>query len=111
MTIVLDVMIHHQPLNQFITRLECSLGALRLETFCDRNCRVGRGDFNAVKIMEKDAGLTAQMRSGILTGLATRSPSCHHLPPARMNSCALTTSHTLGGIILALIQVSLNLQK
>jgi len=77
----LGTSIHHRPLDQSVTRFERSLGSLRLGTFYDRNCRAGRGDFNAVKIMEKDAGLTAQMRSRILTVLEARSLSCHHLSP------------------------------
>jgi len=68
-------------LDHFVTRPEFLLDVLELDTFYDGNFRAGSGDFNAFKIMEKDAGLTAQMRSGILTVLGARSLSCHHLPP------------------------------
>ncbi len=67
--------------DHFVTRLEFLLDVLELDTFYDGNSRVDSGDFNAFKIMKKDAGLTAQMRSGILTVLRARSLSCHHLPP------------------------------
>jgi len=80
-TIVLARRFVIDSLDQFVTCFELLLDALELDTFYDGNCRVGSGDFNAVKIMEKDAGLTAQMRSGILTVLRARSLSCHHLPP------------------------------
>jgi len=49
------------PLDHFVTRLEFLLDVLELDTFYDGNSRADSGDFNAFKIMEKDAGLTAQM--------------------------------------------------
>jgi len=76
----LDTSIHHQPLNQFVISLELLLNALELNTFYDMNRRADQGNFNGSEIMKKDEDLTSQMSWGILTVLATRSPSCHHLP-------------------------------
>jgi len=64
-----------------VTCPELLLDVLELDTFYDSNCRAGSDDFNASKIIEKYEGLTQQLRWGILTVLAARSPSCHHLPP------------------------------
>jgi len=75
----LDTSIHHRLLNQFVTCLELLLDVLELDTFYDDNCKVNSDDFNTVKIMKKDAGLTAQMQSRILTVLRARSLSCHYL--------------------------------
>jgi len=77
----LDTSIRHQLFDQFVTSLELLLNALELDTFYDMNRRADRGNFNDSEIMEKDEDLTSQMPWEILTVLATRSPSCHHLPP------------------------------
>ena len=77
----LNTSIRHQPLDQFVISLELLLNALELDTFYDMNHQVDRGNFNGSEIMEKDEDLTSQMSWGILTVLATRSPSCHHLSP------------------------------
>jgi len=77
----LGTSIRHQPPGQSVTSLELLLNALELDTFYDMNRRADRGNFNGSEIMEKDEDLTSQMSWGILTVLAARSPSCHHLPP------------------------------
>jgi len=65
----LDTSIHHQLFDQFVICFELLLNVLKLDTFYDNSCRVDSDDFNAVKIMKKDADLTAQMQSRILTVL------------------------------------------
>jgi len=77
----LGTSIRHLPPDQSVTCPEFLLDVLELDTFYDSNCRAGSGDFNASKILEKYEGLTQQLRWEILTVLAARSPSCHHLPP------------------------------
>jgi len=77
----LGTSIRHLPPGQFVTCLEFLLDVLELDTFYDSNCRAGSDDFNASKIIGKYEGLTQQLRWGILTVLAARSLSCHHLPP------------------------------
>jgi hypothetical protein len=72
--------IRHRPPGQSVTGSELPLDALEQETFCDGICRAGQGDFTGSKIIQKYAGLTQQMRWGILTVLAARSPSCQHFP-------------------------------
>ena len=77
----LGTSIRHLPPGQSVTCPELLLDVLEPGTFYDSNCRAGSGDFNASKIIGKYEGLTQQLRWGILTVLAARSPSCHHLPP------------------------------
>jgi len=77
----LGTSIRHLPPDQSVTCLEFLLDVLELDTFYDNNCRADSGDFNASKIIRKYEGLIRQLRWGILTVLAARSPSCHHLPP------------------------------
>jgi len=77
----LGTSIRHQLLDQFVTSLELLLNAFELDTFYNMNRRADRGNFNDSEIMEKDEDLTSQMPWGILTVLAARSLSCHHLPP------------------------------
>ena len=107
----LGTSIRHLPPGQSVTCPEFLLDVLELDTFYDNNCRADSGDFNASKIIRKYEGLTRQLRWGILTVLAARSPSCQPPSPARINSCALTTPHTLGGIIVALIEPNSMLSK
>ncbi len=90
---------------------EFRLDALELDTFCDGNRRAGSGDFNASKIFGKSEGLPRQLRWGIIDGCGRPVAPLPPPSPARINSCALTTSHTLGGIIVALSQANSMLQK
>ncbi len=90
----LGTSIRHLPLDQFVTCPEFLLDVLELDTFYDNNCRADSDDFNASKIIRKYEGLTRQLRWGILTILAARSPSCHHLPPPESIS-ARWLSHIL----------------
>ncbi len=107
----LGVMIHHRLFDQFVTCFELLLDALELDTFYDDNCRVDSSDFNAVKIMEKDAGLTAQMRSRIIDGFESSIAQLPPPSPARIDFCTLTTSHTLRDIIVTLNQTNSMLRK
>jgi len=58
----LGTSIRHLPPGQSVTCPEFLLDVLELDTFYDGNCRVGSGDFNASKILEKYEGLTQQLR-------------------------------------------------
>ncbi len=73
----------YPPLRSLRTHPERLLDGLELSTFYDINCRAGSADFNASKMIKKYAGLTRQMRWGILTVLAQLSaPSPPGLIPA-----------------------------
>jgi hypothetical protein len=107
----LGTSIRHRPPGQSVTDLELLLDALELSTFHDMNCRAGRGDFNASKIIEKYEDLIHKMGSGILLPRAATVPLLPSPSPARINWCALTTPHTLGDIIVALNKANSMLQK
>ncbi len=91
--------IRHQP--------ELLLDALEPGTFYDTNCRAGQGDFNGSKYED----LIPKMRLGILPPRAAPVPNRPAPAPARISSCALTTPHTLRGIIVVLNQLSSSLQN
>ncbi len=95
--------IRHQP--------ELLLDALEPGTFYDMNCRAGQGDFNGSKLIEKYEDLIPKMRLGILPPRAAPVPNRPAPAPARISSCALTTPHTLRGIIVVLNQLSSSLQN
>ena len=107
----LGTSIHHLSLDQSVICLEFLLDVLELDTFYDSNCRVGSDDFNASKIIEKiwrfDSATAMRNIDGFDRSIAQLSSSS----PARMNFCALTISHTLEGIIVALSQTNSMLQK
>ncbi len=88
-------------LNWLIISLELLLDALWWRTFADENCRVDWDQFNDSKISEKYEDLTQQMRSRILRVETARSQLSASFF-AQINFCALTISHTLKDIIVAL---------
>jgi len=76
----LGTSIHHRPLDQSVTRFERPLGPLRLGTFYDRNCRAGRGDFNATSYSRPSYGhmTLPTPPAAIRLGAAIR-----HMPPGQ----------------------------
>ena len=61
--------------------------------------------------MEKYEDLIEEMGLGILPRRLLRPSHLLASSPARINSCALTISHTLKDIIVALSQLNAALQK
>jgi len=91
------------------TRLHSEITWPHAVTFYDMICKVDRGDFNGSKIMEKEKGLANGL--GDIDGFGCSISQLPPPSPVRINSCALTTRHTLGGIIVALNQLNSNPQK